>query len=196
VSEKDVDANAIEDSVRRILGAVGEDPEREGLQDTPARVARAYGFLTEGYRVDVDRLVRAALFDAEDCDEMVIVKDIELYSLCEHHLLPFHGRCHVGYLPDGKILGLSKVARVVDAYARRLQVQERLTTQVASCLERALRPRGVAVVVDAVHLCMAMRGVQKQNSHAMTSAMLGDFRTDGACRAEFLRLVGQHAPRD
>ena len=183
------DQTAIEESTRNLLGAIGEDPEREGLRDTPARVGRAYQALTAGYRIDVDELVGKALFDAEDCDEMVIVQDIELYSLCEHHLLPFHGRCHVGYLPNGKILGLSKVARVVDAFARRLQVQERLTTQIASCLERTLQPRGVAVVVDAVHLCMAMRGVQKQNSHAITSAMLGDFRSDAACRAEFLRLV-------
>ncbi len=186
-----VDKATIEDSVRRILGAVGEDPDRQGLRDTPARVGRAYEALTAGYRVDADELVRGALFDAEDCDEMVIVQDIELYSLCEHHLLPFYGRCHVGYLPDGKILGLSKVARVVDTFARRLQVQERLTTQIASCLERNLQPRGIAVVVDAVHLCMAMRGVQKQNSHAQTSAMLGAFRTDDACRGEFLRLIGQ-----
>jgi GTP cyclohydrolase I len=187
----DFDPSTIEDSIRSILGAIGEDPEREGLKDTPARVGRSYRALTAGYHVDVDALVRGALFDAEDCDEMVIVQDIELYSLCEHHLLPFYGRCHVGYLPDGKILGLSKVARVVDGFARRLQVQERLTTQIASCLDRALKPRGVAVVIDAVHLCMAMRGVQKQNSHAQTSAMLGAFRSDDACRGEFLRLVGQ-----
>ncbi len=186
-----VDKATIEDSIRKILGAVGEDPERQGLRDTPARVGRSYEALTAGYRVDADELVRGALFDAEDCDEMVIVQDIELYSLCEHHLLPFYGRCHVGYLPNGKILGLSKVARVVDTFARRLQVQERLTTQIASCLERNLKPRGIAVVVDAVHLCMAMRGVQKQNSHAQTSAMLGAFRNDDACRGEFLRLIGQ-----
>lgn len=185
------DPAAIEASTRTLLGAIGEDPDREGLKDTPARVGRSFEALTAGYRVDADALVRGALFDAEDCDEMVIVQDIELYSLCEHHLLPFYGRCHVGYLPNGKILGLSKVARVVDAFARRLQVQERLTTQIASCLSEALEPRGVAVVIDAVHLCMAMRGIQKQNSHAQTSAMLGAFRTDDACRGEFLRLVGQ-----
>lgn len=185
------DQTAIENATTQLLRAIGEDPEREGLRETPARVGRAYSELTAGYHVDVEDLVARALFDAGDCDEMVIVQDIEIYSLCEHHLLPFHGRCHVGYLPNGKILGLSKIARVVDAFARRLQVQERLTTQVANCLQETLKPRGVAVVVDAVHLCMAMRGVGKQNSHAITSAMLGQFRNDAASRAEFLRLVEQ-----
>lgn len=181
----------ISSAVRTMLVAVGEDPGRSGLAATPSRVARSLEFLTSGYRVDVDTLVGGAVFDAEDCDEMVIVKDIELYSLCEHHLLPFHGRCHVGYLPNGKIIGLSKVARIVETFARRLQVQERLTQQIASCLQDALAPRGVAVVVDAVHLCMAMRGVAKQNSHAITSAMLGAFRSDRACRQEFMGLVAK-----
>jgi GTP cyclohydrolase I len=186
----DANRSTIEESIRGILSAIGEDPAREGLQRTPLRVAKAHEFLTSGYRTDMDALIGGAVFDAEDCDEMVIVKDIEIYSLCEHHLLPFFGRCHVGYLPNGRILGLSKVARVVDAYSRRLQVQERLTQQIANCLMDALEPRGVAVVIDAVHLCMAMRGVEKQNSHAITSAMIGAFRKDRACRSEFMSLVG------
>jgi GTP cyclohydrolase I len=180
----------LEAAVRDILEAVGEDVSREGLARTPGRVARAYEFLTSGYRADVTALINDAVFE-ETCDEMVIVKDIEIYSLCEHHLLPFHGRCHVGYLPKGRVIGLSKIPRIVDVFARRLQVQERLTTQIAECLQEALDPRGVAVVVDAVHLCMAMRGVEKQNSHAITSAMMGGFRTDRACRAEFMELIGQ-----
>lgn len=183
----------IEGAVREILDAVGEDVGRQGLLRTPARVARAYGFLTGGYAADVESLINEAVFD-EDHDEMVIVKDIEIYSLCEHHLLPFHGRCHVGYLPRGRVIGLSKIPRIVDAFARRLQVQERLTTQIAECLQQALEPRGVAVVIDAVHLCMAMRGVAKQNSHAITSAMLGGFRTDRACRQEFMDLIGKLRP--
>ena len=183
-------ASTLADAVRSILLTVGEDPDREGLARTPARFARALDFLTSGYRADVSALINEAVFEAR-YDEMVIVKDIEIYSLCEHHLLPFHGRCHVGYLPNGRILGLSKIPRIVDAFARRLQVQERLTQQIAECLQDALRPRGVAVVVDAVHLCMAMRGVQKQNSHAITSSMLGGFRTDRACRDEFMGLIAK-----
>ena len=177
-------------AVRTVLEEVGEDPERDGLVRTPARVAEAYQFLTSGYRADINALINEAVFEAR-YDEMVIVKDIEVYSLCEHHLLPFHGVCHVGYLPNGKILGLSKIPRLVDAFARRLQVQERLTQQIAECLQDALKPRGVAVVIDAVHLCMAMRGVAKQGSHAITSAMLGGFRTDRACRGEFMGLIGR-----
>jgi GTP cyclohydrolase I len=176
------------EAVARILEGVGEDPRREGLRATPTRVARSLRFLTSGYRTDVKALVNGAVF-SDGCDEMVVVKDIELYSLCEHHLLPFHGRCHVGYLPKGKIIGLSKIPRIVDAFARRLQVQERLTQQIAECLMGALQPVGVAVVIDAVHLCMAMRGVEKQNSRAVTSAMLGGFRNDRACRQEFLGLI-------
>ena len=178
----------IEGAVHDILGALGEDPARDGLLRTPRRVADSLAFLTSGYRTDVKALVSEAVFD-ETSDEMVVVKDIEIYSLCEHHLLPFHGRCHVGYLPKGRIIGLSKIPRIVDAFARRLQVQERLTTQVAECLQQGLSPRGVAVVVDAVHLCKAMRGVEKQNSRAITSCMLGRFRSDEKTRSEFLDLV-------
>lgn len=181
---------ALERAVHDILLGVGEDPAREGLARTPRRVAQAYRFLTSGYATDIPKLINDAVFE-ERCDEMVIVKDIEIYSLCEHHLLPFHGRCHVGYLPRGKVIGLSKIPRIVDAFARRLQVQERLTSQIAECLHEALNPVGVAVVVDAVHLCMAMRGVEKQNSHAITSAMLGAFRSDRPCRMEFMGLIGQ-----
>ena len=178
------------DSVRSILEQVGEDPSRDGLLRTPARVAKAFRFLTSGYQADVGALINDAVFE-DSCDEMVIVRDIELYSMCEHHLLPFHGKCHVGYLPKGRIIGLSKIPRVVDAFSRRLQVQERLTQQIAECLMEALEPRGVAVVVEAVHLCMAMRGVEKQGSKAITSAMLGCFRSERACRAEFLGLIGR-----
>ena len=177
-------------AVSTILTEVGEDPTREGLVRTPARVARAFQFLTSGYRADIQALINDAVFE-DPCDEMVIVRDIEIYSLCEHHLLPFHGRCHVGYLPKGRIVGLSKIPRLVDVFARRLQVQERLTQDIAACLMGALRPHGVAVVIEAVHLCMAMRGVEKQGSKAITSAMLGCFRSDRACRSEFLGLIGR-----
>jgi GTP cyclohydrolase I len=177
-------------AVRTVLEEVGEDPTREGLARTPSRVAKAFRFLTSGYRADVSTLINEAVFE-QSYDEMVIVKDIEVYSLCEHHMLPFHGRCHVGYLPNGRIIGLSKIPRLVDAFARRLQVQERLTQQIAQCLQDALQPRGVGVVMDCVHLCMAMRGVEKQSSRAITSAMLGGFRTERACRAEFMTLIGQ-----
>ena len=174
--------------IRALLAQIGEDPDREGLRQTPARVAKSLEFLTGGYRVDVDGLVNGALY-TEDCDEIVLVKDIEIYSLCEHHMLPFIGKCHVAYLPKGRIIGLSKIPRIVDAFARRLQVQERLTTQVAKALERHLEPRGVAVVIEAAHLCMMMRGVEKQNSKAVTSCMLGRFRSDAKSRDEFLRLA-------
>jgi GTP cyclohydrolase I len=177
-------------AVRTVLEEVGEDPTREGLARTPARVAKAFRFLTSGYRADIPALINEAVFE-QSYDEMVIVKDIEVYSLCEHHMLPFHGRCHVGYLPNGRIIGLSKIPRLVDAFARRLQVQERLTQQIAECLQDALQPRGVGVVMDCVHLCMAMRGVEKQSSRAITSAMLGGFRTERACRGEFMTLIGQ-----
>ena len=187
------DLAAIAGAVDIILKQVGEDPSRDGLVRTPQRVAKSLRFLTSGYRADVDALINEAVFEA-DYDEMVIVKDIEIYSMCEHHMLPFHGRCHVGYLPNGRILGLSKIPRVVDAFARRLQVQERLTQQIAQCLQDALQPRGVAVVIDAMHLCMAMRGVAKQGSHAVTSAMLGAFRADRACRTEFMGLIGREGP--
>ncbi len=174
--------------IRQTLLRLGEDPEREGLQRTPLRVAKAMDFLTSGYDMDIAELVRDALF-SEDCKEMVVIKDIEFYSLCEHHMLPFFGRAHVAYLPAGKIIGLSKVARVIDVFARRLQVQERLTQQVADALSEALQPHGVAVVVEASHTCMMMRGVQKQNSTTVTSAMRGTFEQDARTRAELMELI-------
>jgi GTP cyclohydrolase I len=178
----------IEELVRTLLVELGEDPSREGLQRTPARVAGAFAQLTSGMSLTVEEAVGNGIFH-EDCSEMVIVKDIEFYSLCEHHLLPFYGRMHVAYIPDGKILGLSKVARVVDVFSRRLQVQERLTVQIAEAIERVLSPKGVGVVADAAHLCMMMRGVEKQNSTTMTSCLLGSFRSDASTRSEFLGLV-------
>ena len=174
--------------VASILTELGEDPARDGLVKTPERVARSLAFLTHGYRVDPRQVVNDALFDA-DYDEMVLVRDVEIYSLCEHHLLPFFGRCHIAYLPDGKIVGLSKLARLADLYARRLQVQERLTTQIATAIEEILQPKGVAVVVEARHLCMMMRGAEKQSSLATTSCMLGRFKDDARTRSEFLSLI-------
>ena len=167
---------------------MGEDPSREGLQNTPERVEQSFKFLTSGYWVNIEELVNDALYQ-EDYDEMVIIKDIDIYSLCEHHLLPFIGKCHVAYLPQGKIIGLSKVPRIVDAFGRRLQIQERMTTQIAECLDKILQPKGVAVVIDALHLCMSMRGVEKQNSYTTTSSMLGSFKKDARTRAEFLELI-------
>ena len=167
---------------------VGDDPAREGLQRTPARVARSLQDLTRGATMTVEEVVGHGVFE-EDCSEMVVVKDIEFYSLCEHHLLPFYGRVHVAYIPDGKIIGLSKIARVVDVFARRLQVQERMTAQIAQSIQDVLQPKGVGVVADAAHLCMMMRGVQKQNSSTMTSCLLGSFRDDPRTRSEFLGLV-------
>ena len=167
---------------------MGEDPSREGLQNTPERVEQSFKFLTSGYWVNIEELVNDALYQ-EDYDEMVIIKDIDIYSLCEHHLLPFIGKCHVAYLPKGKIIGLSKVPRIVDAFGRRLQLQERMTTQIAECLDKILQPKGVAVVIDALHLCMSMRGVEKQNSYTTTSSMLGSFKKDARTRAEFLELI-------
>jgi GTP cyclohydrolase I len=179
----------VEELTRELLARVGEDPQREGLLRTPLRVAKAWEFLTHGYRVDLDKLLNNAVFH-EDCSEMVIVKDVEFFSLCEHHLLPFFGRAHVGYLPRGKVIGLSKIPRIIDMHARRLQVQERLTHQVAQTLMRVLEPGGVAVVLEARHMCMQMRGVEKQNSYATTSAMLGEFHDDQETRAEFMSIVG------
>ncbi len=170
-----------------ILRAIGEDPDREGLQNTPERVAKALQFLTQGYQMDPKKILHSALFDTEH-SEMVFVKDIELYSMCEHHMLPFFGRAHVAYIPKKKIVGLSKIARVVDVYARRLQVQERLTCQIIDCLHEALDPYGVAVVIEAKHLCMMMRGVQKQNSVTTTSAFVGEFEKT-ATRNEFINLI-------
>jgi GTP cyclohydrolase I len=174
--------------VRELLIELGEDPEREGLLRTPVRVAEAWGFLLQGQSTDPDSILEDALF-VEDNDEMICIRDIELHSMCEHHLLPFVGKAHVAYIPDGKIVGFSKIPRLVDVFARRLQVQERLTTQIAETLNRLVEPLGVGVVIEATHLCMTMRGVQKQNSVAVTSAMLGVFRDDRATRNEFLDLL-------
>ena len=178
----------MQEIIRQLLAGVGEDPSREGLLDTPKRVENALRFLTSGYGADVDAVLNNALFSV-DYNEMVIVKDIDFYSLCEHHLLPFFGKCHVAYIPDGRVVGLSKVPRLVDIFARRLQVQERLTNQIAETLLDKVKPLGVAVVVEARHLCMSMRGVEKQNSVAVTSAMLGAFRNDARTRSEFLELI-------
>jgi GTP cyclohydrolase I len=174
--------------VRRQIELAGEDPDREGLQRTPRRVAEAYKFLTRGYTEDPKRVLNDALFEATS-DEMVIVKDIDFFSLCEHHMLPFFGKCHVAYLPKKKVVGLSKIPRLVDVYARRLQVQERMTQEIASTLMELIGAGGVGVVVEAQHLCMMMRGVEKQNSYAITSAMLGSFRDDARTRSEFLDLI-------
>lgn len=171
-----------------IIKQIGEDPSRDGLLDTPARAAKAFKFLTEGYNRNVEEVVNGALFES-DCNEMVVVSDIELYSLCEHHLLPFTGKCHVAYIPRGKVLGLSKVARIVDLYARRLQIQEGLTTQIANTMMDVTGAHGVGVIIEARHMCMMMRGVEKQNSIMRTSAMLGEFKTDQATRTEFLSLL-------
>jgi len=179
----------IKNLVRELLIELGEDPKREGLRRTPKRVERALHFLTAGYQQDVKKILNNALFE-ESYNEMVIVKDIDFYSLCEHHLLPFYGKCHVAYIPDGKVVGLSKIPRLVDMYARRLQLQERLTTQIAKTLMKALKPAGVAVVTEARHLCMMMRGVQKQNTVVTNSAVLGVFHDDRACREEFMQLIG------
>lgn len=177
--------------VRRLLELLGEDPEREGLRGTPARVERALRFLTTGYHQDPDKLINAAYYTVP-YDEMVIVKDIELFSLCEHHLLPVFGRCHVAYIPQQKVVGLSKIPRLVNLYARRLQIQERLTNQIAHALWEKLEPQGVGVIIEARHFCMLMRGVEKQRSMVVTSAMLGCFREQQQTREEFLALVGTH----
>ncbi|MEO5720628.1 MAG: GTP cyclohydrolase I FolE [Chthoniobacterales bacterium] len=171
-----------------ILEAIGEDPQRQGLLKTPGRAARAFEFITQGYRQSVEEIVNEAIFDS-DASEIVLVKDIELYSMCEHHLLPFIGKAHVAYIPNGKVIGLSKVARIVDVFARRLQIQEQLTTQVADAIMETLHPDGVAVVIEAKHLCMMMRGVEKQNSVMTTSCLLGSFKEDARTRSEFLSLL-------
>lgn len=175
--------------VFELLRELGEDPEREGLKLTPGRVSEAYRFFTEGYRVDIDEVISNAVFK-EDQEEMVLLRDIDFYSLCEHHLVPFFGKCHIAYLPKKRIIGLSKLARVVDVFARRLQVQERMTREIAEAIWRHLEPHGVAVVIEAQHLCMMMRGVAKQNSLATTSAMLGAFKENPATRTEFFGLIG------
>src|SRR6202171_2434334 len=186
----EIAAPALEDLVREILPLLGEDPERDGLQRTPTRVAKALEFLTSGYRADIGKIVNEALY-SRTYDQMVIVKDIEFFSLCEHHLLPFFGKMHVAYLPKDKVIGLSKLPRIVDAFARRLQIQERLTQQVAEAISDVISPRGVGVLCEARHFCMMMRGVEKQHSGTVTSAMLGSFRSRKATRDEFLSLVSR-----
>ena len=181
-------SDTIGDHVRAILAAIGEDPDRDGLAKTPERVDKSFRFLTSGYAQDVETLINHALFDVP-YDEMVIIKDIDVYSLCEHHLLPFFGKAHVAYIPNGKVLGLSKVPRLVDMFARRLQVQERLTVQIAEAIEQHVKPRGVGIVIEAMHFCMIMRGVEKQNSVAVTSCMRGAFRDQEQTRNEFLSLI-------
>ena len=182
----------MQDIIRELLTALGEDPSREGLLNTPKRVEKALRFLTSGYDADADSVLNNALFSV-DYTEMVIVKDIDFYSLCEHHLLPFFGRCHVAYIPRDKVVGLSKIPRLVEIFSRRLQVQERLTNQIAETIVDKVNPLGVGVVMEATHLCMSMRGVQKQNSTAVTSAMLGSFREDARTRSEFLNLIRRSA---
>lgn len=183
----------MQDLIRRLLIEVGEDPSREGLIRTPRRVETALTFLTSGYRADVDAVLNGALFSV-DYSEMVIVRDIDFYSLCEHHLLPFFGRCHVAYIPNGRVIGLSKIPRLVDIFARRLQLQERMTNEIAQTILEKVNPVGVAVVCEGTHLCMAMRGVEKQNSYTVTSAMLGAFRDNARTRMEFLELLKQRSP--
>lgn len=181
----------MEELFSQLIEEVGEDKTREGLIDTPKRAAAAFRFLNKGYQHNLEDVLNNAVFEA-DTEDMVIIKDIELYSLCEHHLLPFIGKCHVAYLPKGKVIGLSKVARIVDMYARRLQIQERLTNEIAKAIQTAVNPSGVAVVIEAKHLCMMMRGVEKQNSVMTTSSMLGLFRRDISTRSEFLNLINRH----
>jgi GTP cyclohydrolase I len=189
---EDVEASTLTDpiatEVRKLIKEIGEDPEREGILKTPARVAQSLRYLTSGYQQDIDKVLNGALYSVA-YDEMVIVKDIEIFSMCEHHLLPFFGRCHVAYLPNGKVIGLSKIPRIVDVFARRLQVQERLTVQIAETIMDKIKPQGVGVIIEARHLCMIMRGVEKQNSVAVTSHMLGVFRECEGTRSEFLRLL-------
>ncbi len=178
----------MQDLIRQLLAELGEDPSREGLTDTPKRVEKSLRFLTSGYAADIDETINDALFTV-DYNEMVIVRDIDFYSLCEHHLLPFFGKCHIAYIPQGRVIGLSKIPRLVEIFARRLQLQERMTSQIADTIREKIRPLGVAVVIEGTHLCMSMRGVEKQNSFAVTSAMLGVFRDDARTRMEFLELI-------
>lgn len=184
----------MENLIRKMLRHLGENPRREGLRKTPERVTKAWEFMTRGYRMDIREVINDALFEA-DSHNMVIVKDIEIYSMCEHHLLPFFGKCHIGYIPNGRVIGVSKLARIADMFARRLQLQERLTNEIAEALMTQLNPQGVGVVVEAQHLCMMMRGVEKQNSFMITSAMLGTFRQHLTTRTEFLKLLEHHGPR-
>jgi len=187
---KKPDTRKIEVLVRQLLIELGEDPDREGLQKTPLRVAQALDFLTNGYRTDLAKVINNALF-TQDTSSMVIVKDIEMYSLCEHHMLPFFGRCHIGYIPNGKVFGVSKLARLVDLHARRLQLQERLTEDISREIMQSIDAKGVGVMIEARHLCMMMRGVEKQNSEMVTSSVLGTFRESQKTREEFLALIGQ-----
>jgi len=179
---------SMQDLIRQLLAELGENPAREGLLNTPKRVEKALRFLTSGYTADVDSVLNNALFTV-DYNEMVIVKDIDFYSLCEHHMLPFFGKCHIAYIPNGRVIGLSKIPRLVEVFARRLQIQERMTNEIAETIREKIDPLGVAVVIEATHLCMAMRGVEKQNAFAITSAMLGGFRSDARTRMEFLELI-------
>jgi len=192
--DPDARTSPLEDAVRTLLAEIGEDPDREGLRGTPGRVRRTLEQLTAGYRTDPDTLLQGAAFDVE-YDEMVVVRDIELYSLCEHHLIPFFGRAHVGYLPRGTVIGLSKIPRVVDLFAHRLQIQERMTQQIADFLMTRLKPKGVGVVLETTHLCIAMRGVRRPGATMVTSAMLGTFRSDPKTRAEFLTFIGRSSER-
>jgi GTP cyclohydrolase I len=192
--DPDAPTSPLEDAVRTLLAEIGEDPDREGLRGTPGRVRRTLEQLTAGYRTDPDTLLQGAAFDVE-YDEMVVVRDIELYSLCEHHLIPFFGRAHVGYLPRGTVIGLSKIPRVVDLFAHRLQIQERMTQQIADFLMTRLEPKGVGVVLETTHLCIAMRGVRRPGATMVTSAMLGTFRSDPKTRAEFLTFIGRSSER-
>jgi len=184
----DKEKKRLEEITKELLGLIGEDSKRQGLIKTPKRVAESWKFLSQGYHQNLNEIINEAIFD-ESAKDMIIVKDIEFYSLCEHHLIPFYGKAHVGYIPDGKIIGLSKIPRIIDFYARRLQVQERLTNQIATCIQDLLNPKGVAVVMEGRHFCMLMRGVQKQNSIASTSSMLGAFKDKSTTRNEFLKLV-------
>ena len=184
----DKEKKRLEEITKELLGLIGEDSTRQGLIKTPKRVAESWKFLSQGYHQNLDEIINEAIFD-ESAKDMIIVKDIEFYSLCEHHLIPFYGKAHVGYIPNGKIIGLSKIPRIIDFYSRRLQVQERLTNQIATCIQDLLNPKGVAVVMEGRHFCMLMRGVQKQNSIASTSSMLGAFKDKSTTRNEFLKLV-------
>ncbi len=190
IKESSLDVDVVAESYKTIIEEIGENSKREGLLKTPIRAAKAIDFLTQGYRTDIETVINGAIFE-EEYDEMVIVKDIDFYSMCEHHILPFYGKIHIAYIPNGKIVGLSKIPRVVDVFARRLQVQERMTKEVAETLDKYLNPRGVAIVCEGFHMCMMMRGVQKQNSITTTSAMSGIFKTDSRTRTEFLELISR-----
>ncbi len=191
----EINIEKISSLIKELLTELGENPEREGLLRTPLRVAKAYEFLTHGYRTDINDVINGAVFE-EDHNEMVLVRDIDMYSMCEHHMIPFYGKVHVAYIPNGKVIGLSKIPRIVEVYARRLQIQERLTKQIADTLMDVLQPEGVGVVIEAYHMCMMMRGVQKQNSFTVTSAMRGVFMEDIKTRNEFLGLIRLREPND